>query len=171
MANLTRLPILLASFLCLSTPLLAQNATSNGTVFGDWRLSCQATAVNETACSIAQTLTIGEQNNFLVEITLQEALIENTKKTIMAVSTPTNMNLTAQPGYRVGKAGETRALTWRTCNAKFCTASRLLGDDEVASLRAGTSFVLGYHPIANKEPLVFQISLKGVSAGLNVLAK
>lgn len=153
----------------LGTASAAQNAPANGTKYGDWRLACQATAVNQTSCAIAQTLTTGEQNTFLAEVTLQIAEIEGNPRTIMAVSTPTNMLLPAQPGYRVGKSGETLALTWRTCNQQFCSASRLLEESEVSALRSGLSFVLGYHPIASKDPLVFEISLKGVSAGLNAL--
>lgn len=157
------------SFAFANSAAFAQTAPANGTQYGDWRLACQATAVNQTSCAIAQTLSTTEQKRFLAEVTLQFLEFDGENRIIMAVSTPTNMLLPAQPGYRVGKSGETLPLAWRTCNAQFCTASRLLEDTEVSALRNGLSFVLGYQPINQKEPLVFEISLKGVSAGLNAL--
>lgn len=157
-------------FLCITSGVSAQDAATNGTLFGNWRLSCQATAVNQTTCVIAQTLTVGEQNAFLAEVTFQYAEVDGENKTIMAVSTPTNMLLSARPGYRMTDTEETLPLTWRTCTPQICTASRVLEDSEVDAIRTNQTFVIGYHPIANPEPLVFEISLQGASEGLDALS-
>lgn len=156
--------------LCFASTAFAQDAPANGTIIGNWRLACQATAVNQTSCVIAQTLSVGAQNTFLAEVTLRYAEIDGSDRTIMAVSTPTNMRLSAQPGYRVSDSDETLPLTWRTCTPQICTASRILEESEISALRANPSFVLGYHPMGNPEPLVFEISLDGVSAGLDALS-
>lgn len=150
----------------------AQGAPANGTVYGDWQLACQATAINETACAIAQTISLSDGNRFLAEVTLQKLTIEDSaERIVMALTTPTNMLLTAQPGYRVGTEEETLPLVWRTCTQQLCTASRVLEPAEVDALRSGVTVVLGYQSAASPEPIIFELSLNGVSAGLDALSQ
>lgn len=148
-----------------------QTGPENGTVFGDWRLACEATAINQTACAIMQSLSVTETKQFLAEVSLQTATVEDQIRIIMAMTTPTNMLLPAQSGFRVGDTNETKPLTWRTCNAQFCTASRILEPDDVVAIREGLKMTVGYQPAGSAEPIIFDVSLKGVSAGLDALTQ
>lgn len=153
----------------LAGPVAAQDAQRNGAAFDDWRLACEATAVNRTICAITQRLTLTGTDAFLAEVRLQLVQVDGATRVLMAVTTPTDMALPVRPGYRVGEAGETRPLDWRTCTPQVCTASRVLDPAEVEDIRRGTRMILGYQPATQAGAIAFPVSLDGVTAGLAAL--
>lgn len=150
-------------------PASAQTA-ANGALFDDWQLTCRAEAVGQTACALVQTLVANDSDTFLAEVGLN--LVTNDDGTagiVMVLRTPSGMLLPARPAFRVGEAGEPRALTWRTCAGDACTAVLPLTQGDLTDLRAGASMIVGYQPINRDGPVAFAVSLRGVTAGLAAL--
>ncbi|MCH2164969.1 MAG: invasion associated locus B family protein [Marinovum sp.] len=147
----------------------SQQSATNGQVFDDWRLVCQAVGVNQTRCVISQSLSISESNAFLAEVTVRLVETDEGSQTVIAVSTPTNMLLPIRPAYRIEDSGETIAMEWRTCTPRVCSASRILSPAELAALKAGIRMTMGYQPTNQETPVNFPVSLKGITAGIAAL--
>lgn len=148
----------------------AQQAAANGAIFGDWRLSCQAVAVNRTACAIVQQQTVTQTDAFVAAVRLQQVQDDSVMRILMTAITPTDMQLSLRAAYKIGQNGETLPMEWRTCNAQTCTATRLLEPAEVEALQRGTAaMILAYQPVGKAEPVGVSISLSGITAGLAAL--
>ncbi|ARE41190.1 hypothetical protein RGUI_3049 [Rhodovulum sp. P5] len=152
-------------------PAAAQTPVANGASFGDWQVICEAPAMNQTVCAIKQTLTFRETGALLGEVVLREVTVEGEQRTLMVLNTPTGMFLPITPGYRIDGTEGTLPLQWRTCSDRACSASRLLTADETAALRRGVRMIIGYRPVNREEAVLFNVSLKGVTAGLNALTQ
>lgn len=151
-------------------PGTAQAEVANGTVFGDWTVSCTAETTQRTICALTQTVVTTEGARFLAEIGLNLVEEADATSVVMVVRTPSAMLLPVQPAFRVG-SGDPVTLTWRTCAGEFCTAVQVLGPEDVASLREARSMILGYQSIAETGPVTFSVSLLGVTAGLTALTR
>jgi len=141
----------------------------NGATFGDWQLICEATGVNRTVCALRQSLSFSENGAFVAEVALRRVPAADDMRTVIVLSTPTGMFLPAAPGMAIDGSEETLPLEWRSCDARICTASRVLSDDELAALRGGDELRMGYRPVNQPDPVLFSISLTGVTAGLAAL--
>lgn len=146
-------------------------ANEDGTKFHDWRLACREFAGEDKFCTIIQQLSETENGEFLAEIALQPAIAKEQKRVVLAISTPTNMALTIQPGYRRTVSGEVKTLTWRTCSQTSCLASRVLSVEEVTELKKGRSILVGYQLAKDTQPTIFEVSLSGVTAGLSAIGR
>lgn len=155
----------------LSLQANAQSTARNGTVFGDWRLSCSAPAVNQTICNISQRLSVEETGEFLAEVSLQPVTIDDQEAVVLALSTPTNTLLPMRPGYTMSTSSETLPLEWRTCSTQACLASRVLQPAELSNLKAGRSMILGYQMAGSNSPSTFSVSLNGVTKGLAAIER
>lgn len=158
-----------ATALLGTVPFAAAQDTPNGKSFGDWQLICEATGVNRTVCALRQTLSLRDGGAFIAEVALRRVPAEDGMRTVVVLSTPTGMFLPAAPGMAVDGSDETLSLEWRSCDARVCMASRVLTDDDVAALQRGAQLRLGYRPVTQTDPVLFSISLTGVTAGLAAL--
>ncbi|CUH78165.1 Invasion protein B, involved in pathogenesis [Tritonibacter multivorans] len=157
--------------LVVAAPVSAQQKLENGTSFKDWRLACRATEGGAQFCTLIQQLTARDSGKFLAEVGLQPAEIEGKKGLVMALSTPTDMALTMNPGYRLSYETDVLPMQWRTCSATACLASRLLQPEEVSRLKRGHKILLGYQPAKATESTLFEVSLSGVTAGLAAIGR
>lgn len=155
--------------MCLAAQGGSAQDVRNGATFGAWQLICEATGVNRTVCALRQTLSLQDGGAFVAEVALRRIDTDDGPRTAIVLSTPTGMFLPATPGMAVDASDETLALEWRSCDARICTASRVLSDTELAALRAGAQLRLGYRPVNQPDPVLFSISLTGVTAGLAAL--
>lgn len=160
--------ILVGTLCAMASQAPAQEAR-NGATFGDWQLICEATGVNRTVCALRQTLSFSENGAFVAEVALRRVPSADDTRTVIVLSTPTGIFLPAAPGMAVDGSDETLPLEWRSCDANICTASRVLSDNEVAALRGGAELRMGYRPVNQSDPVLFSISLTGVTAGLAAL--
>lgn len=147
----------------------AQSAP-NGAKFGDWTLVCKAAGVGETECSLIQRIIKKETSALIAEVRLTTLNSDDGRKVHMAVFTPEGAELTKRSGYRVDKSTTQVALHWRTCAKKLCRAEAFLDPEQVAALRAGATMWFGYQQFLAKKPVIFPLSLTGVSAGLLALS-
>jgi len=172
---MTRQRTMICAALCAALPAFGAQAqpASNGTAFGDWRLICEAVAVNRTRCEIRQTLTLRDSGALLAQVALTPAAGAEAgdATTVLVLTTPTGMFLPMAPGLSIDDADETVPLQWRTCDANRCVATRMLAPGEVEALRDGARMTLGYRPAAAADPVIFPVSLQGVSAALDALAE
>ncbi|WP_407493629.1 invasion associated locus B family protein [Pseudooceanicola sp. MF1-13] len=151
----------------------AQNASpdrvANGTRFGAWTVSCEALAVNETACVLSQRLVRRADNVFLAELLAFQSASGDREFLIARV--PNGVYLPA--GFAMkpaeGEAEETR-FVWQSCNNDLCEALIELTPEKTESLEAAERLVAGYRPRLGAEPLVFALSLSGLQDGLTALA-
>ena len=162
------LALALAGATLISGPARAEVA--NGTVFGDWTISCTAETTERTICALTQTVVTAQGARFLAEIGLNAVQEAGATSVVMVLRTPSAMLLPVQPAFRVGSRDPV-PLTWRTCAGEFCTAVQVLGPADVTALRAARSMILGYQGIADPSPVTFSVSLLGVTAGLTALTR
>lgn len=148
----------------------ARAEVANGTVFGDWTISCTAETTTRTICALTQTVVTTENGRFLAEIGLNTVSEAGTTAIVMVLRTPSAMLLPVQPAFRVGSRDPV-TLAWRTCAGDFCTAVQVLAPEDVTALRAARSMILGYQSVADTSPVTFSVSLSGVTAGLTALTK
>lgn len=146
----------------------ARAEVANGTVFGDWTISCTAETTTRTICALTQTVVTTDGGRFLAEIGLNAVNEAGETAIVMVLRTPSAMLLPVQPAFRIGSRDPV-ALAWRTCAGEFCTAVQLLPPEDVAALRAARSMILGYQGATDSSPVTFSVSLSGVTAGLNAL--
>jgi invasion protein IalB len=147
----------------------AQSAP-NGAKFGNWTLVCKAAGVGKTDCALIQRIIKKDSGALISEIRLSSVKTDNGRKVHMVVFTPGGPELTKRAGYRVDKSTQVVALHWRTCAQKLCRAEAYLSAEQTAALKAGANMVFGYQQFRVEKPILFPLSLTGVSAGLLALS-
>lgn len=162
-----------AAVVCLLAPLVrAQDASSaqNGTQFRDWTLACRAVAINETSCVLNQVLVNAGDQTFLAEFGVSLQSSADGPLAVLVMRVPTGVMLLVRPAAEVdGDADNRINLQWQSCDTRFCAASAILSSEDTARLRKGQKAVVGYQALGQSDPSVFQVSLLGMTAGLNTL--
>lgn len=166
-----------AAVLVLAVPTAAQQAETtpqgdpnrvvNGQVFDEWRVACQAIAVNETACGLVQTLTNTANNSLLIEF---QAVWTGGEAPVQVVArVPVGAHLPS--GLSIGSEGaeERQNFVWQTCGPRLCEASLTAPLTSLQALEGETPVVIGYRPAPRAEALVFRSTFTGLSAGLTAL--
>jgi invasion protein IalB len=148
----------------------AQTEVVNGQQFRDWTLACRATAINKTSCVIKQLLVEAGANRFLAEVALSITADEEAD-TVLVVRLPTEVLLLRQAVMRIDDDAEPIPLRWQSCDKVLCTATVILDEETEEKLRRGLKATFGYQRLEESEPTVFDISLLGVTRGLNTLIK
>lgn len=172
---------LVAAGLGGTTPLAAQEAeaaattnvpparVANGTRFGQWVVSCEALAVNETACVLSQRLVRASDGAFLAEM-LAFSSADGTRRYVGA-RVPNGVYLPHGFALRPaeGEAEEIR-FVWQSCSRDLCEALIELDGEALAALEAAEGgLIAGYRPGLLAQPLVFTLSVEGAGAGLAAL--
>lgn len=146
----------------------AQPDVVNGQQFRDWTLACRATAINRTSCVIKQLLVEAETTRFLAEVAFSVASGEEAE-TVLVVRVPTEVLLLRQAVMRIDDAPEPVPLRWQSCDKVLCTATVILDEDSETRLRRGLTATIGYQRLEEAEPTVFDVSLLGVTRGLDTI--
>ena len=151
------------------TVAVAPMRIANGTRFGVWTVTCEALAVNETACVLSQRLVRKSDNAFLAEVLAFQSA--DGARRYMAARVPNGVYLPA--GFAMkpaeGEAEETR-FVWQSCSRELCEALIDLDDAKIAELESGERLVAGYRPSLVAQPLVFAMGATGLKEGLDALA-
>lgn len=152
-----------------ATTNVAPSRVANGTRFGQWMVSCEALAVNETACVLAQRLSRSSDGAFLAEM-LAFASADGSRL-FLGARVPNGVYL--PHGFAVkpaqGEADETR-FVWQSCSRDLCEAMIEVSADELAALEdAEGGLIAGFRPGLLAQPVVFSLSLAGASEGLAAL--
>ncbi|WP_407492486.1 invasion associated locus B family protein [Pseudooceanicola sp. MF1-13] len=157
----------------VAQPALSQDTPApaqNGTQFRDWTLACRAVAINETSCVLNQVLVNAADQSFLAEFGVSLQPSADGPLAVLVMRVPTGVMLLARPAAEVdGDADNQISLQWQSCDERFCAASAILAAEDTAKLRAGQRAIVGYQPLGKAEPSVFQVSLLGITAGMNTL--
>jgi invasion protein IalB len=157
-----RMPLLLLAL--LPAPVLAE-PPAIGAAFGAWRLGCEAVAVGETLCYLAQQLARADTGALLVELL---ALPDADPAVTVIARVPLGVHFPS--GLVAGDAGGAEvAFVWQSCNSRLCEALLQLDPETLARLEAAPALRLAYRPEATAPPLVFGASFAGLAEGVAAL--
>ncbi|WP_316015526.1 invasion associated locus B family protein [Roseobacter sp. HKCCA0434] len=144
----------------LATPSVAEEVSRHR----DWSLDCRATGVDQTSCVLAQRLISPDTEAEIAQIVLRA----REDGTALVLRVPTGVDLTRRPAFEVDD-GTAQALTWTACDANHCLAATALDAERSQALRDGVTATFGYQPLSAEAPLLFDVSLLGISAGWDAL--
>jgi invasion protein IalB len=146
-----------------------ETRVANGTNYGEWRVMCEAIAVNETTCVLSQRLARSADNAFLAEF-LAFWSADGAKRYV-AVRVPNGVYLPAGFALRpeADSEGEELGFVWQNCGRDLCEALIELDDDTLARLTSAETLLAGYRPNLLAEPAVFSLTFSGLDEGLAAL--
>lgn len=168
----TRLAAALIIGLGCVAPLAAQEASTperiaNGQKFGAWTVTCEAIAVNETACVLSQRLVRSSDNVFLAELLVFWS--GDAVQTYMAARVPNGVFFPSGFALRAEESEERMDFAWQSCSRDICEALLTLSLDEINALEKAESLIAGYRPNLALDPAVFRLSIEGAVEGLTAL--
>jgi invasion protein IalB len=139
----------------------------NGQRFGAWAVQCEAVAINETVCVLSQRLVRSSDRAFLAEIIAFQT--KDASKSYVAARVPLGVHFPS--GFSVKPAGEGQQVpfVWQSCSQTICEALLEVDAAMISRLESAEQLVGGYRPGLQAEPLVFRMSVKGLSEGLTAL--
>ena len=146
----------------LATPTGAEEVSRHR----DWALDCRATGVGRTSCVLAQRLVSPQDGTEIAQIVLRA----REDGTALVLRVPTGVDLTRRPAFEVDGGGA-HALTWTACDPNHCLAAVALDAEQSQALRDGIVATFGYQPLGAEAPLLFDVSLLGISAGWEALTE
>jgi len=144
---------------------------ANGTRFGQWVVSCEALAVNETACVLTQRLARASDGAFLADMLAFSSA--DGSRLYLGARVPNGVYFPHGFAVRAAddEAAEEIRFVWQSCSRDLCEALVELTGDELASLEGSeTGLIAGYRPGLLADPLIFTLSVEGAQAGLEALA-
>lgn len=158
---------LLTSLACAATA-QEDGAVSNGQQFGEWTVSCEAIAVNRTACVLTQALLRDTDQAFVAQMLAFWS--GDGTQSYVAARVPVGAYLPAGFAMRSETSEEVIQFTWQTCTQQFCEAMAALGAEKITELATGEAqIVASYRPGLAVDPIVFSFSMAGAGAGLAAL--
>ncbi len=152
----------------------APERVANGATFGAWRVTCEALAVNETACVLTQRLSTRDGGQFIAELLALPRPDADGGAYIAArvpngVYFPSGFALRPVTGDGEPEANETR-FVWQSCSAQLCEALVELDAAALEVLEGAEGLIAGYRPGLGQEPLVFRLSVAGAAEGVAALS-
>ena len=159
--------ILAITFILTAFGAAAQEQTSSQ--YGDWTLRC-AQQQSGKICSLRQRVVQCEANTLLAKVSLNMAQIDGQPRVLMVMNSPEGVALNIAPGFIVDQSDDVVNLSWRTCIRQLCRAAALLTPPQQGAVMAGNVMVLGYNKFREDKATAFQVSLRGVTAGLAALS-
>lgn len=168
-STLTALFAILAS----AAPALAQDAATetpriaNGTRFDAWTVTCEAIAVNETACVLSQTLVRSADNQFLAEILAFWSGVGSAS--YMAARVPNGVFFPSGFAFKPEGTEERQDFVWQSCSRDLCEALAEIDPATLEALEDGPDVFAGYRPGLGSEPVVFRLGMEGIGAGMAAL--
>ncbi|MEC7763778.1 MAG: invasion associated locus B family protein [Pseudomonadota bacterium] len=141
---------------------------ANGQRFGAWTVTCEAVAVNETACVLSQRLVRTSDNAFLAE--LLAFWSGDGEQSFLAARVPNGVYFPSGFAFKPSDSEERAEFVWQSCSADLCEA---LLTEEISVLEgyaaADEGVVAGYRPNLRSEPLIFRMDLTGIGEGMAAL--
>lgn len=139
-----------------------RSASSESLRFGDWSLSCPD---SESTCILAQTVA-STDHNWLA--TLRIALSGSNEDEVAALQflVPPNVHLASGLFSTVAPNAPLEA-TFLRCNVNACEAVMAMDTTTLSTWKGGRTAEVRYRPAADMPPVVFDVSLMGLTAGLN----
>lgn len=145
----------------------AQQRIANGTQFGAWTVTCEALAVNETACVLTQRLVRSSDNAFLAE--LLAFWSGDGSRSYLAARVPNGVFFPSGFAFKPEESEEQQQFVWQSCARDLCEALLEVDMETVKGLEAAESLIAGYRPSLQSEPLVFRMTMDGAEEGLMAL--
>lgn len=140
---------------------------ANGTRFGAWTVTCEALAVNETACLLTQRLVRSSDNAFLAEVLAFWS--GDGSQRYLAARVPNGVFFPSGFAVKPEDGEEQTQFVWQSCARDLCEALLEIDAQALADLEAAEGLVAGYRPNLRADPLVFRMSLEGATEGLAAL--
>lgn len=150
-------------------PALAQERVANGARFGEWTVLCEAVAVGETTCYLAQQIVRLDTNVPLAALLVVPAA--EGEGQFLSVRIPQPVWLAAAMALRLPGQETDLALVWQTCSAQQCEALIPLSAEQITTLDVAEPALVGYRAAPGEEALVFQTSFAGLAEGLAALSR
>jgi len=117
---------------------------ANGTRFGAWTVTCEALAVNETACVLTQRLVRSSDNAFLAEVLAFWS--GDGARTFMAARVPNGVFFPSGFAFKPEESEEQQQFVWQSCARDLCEALLEIDMDTVKELEGAESLIAGYRP-------------------------
>jgi len=140
---------------------------ANGQRFGAWTVTCEALAVNETACVLSQTLVQTEGNTFLAEILAFWS--GDGTSSYLAARVPNGVYFPSGFAFKPEDSEERQTFVWQSCSQELCEALIEIDAARLKELEAGAPVFAGYRPRLGADPMVFQLNLDGIGEGMDAL--
>ena len=163
-----------AAFAMLATTAIAQTAETtpqrvvNGQTFGAWTVTCEAVAMNETACVLNQNLVRSTDNVFLAQMMAFWA--GDGSKRYLVARVPLGVYLPSGFAMRAETNEDIIPFDWQACSQTLCEALLELDDEMLANLTApDTTIVASYRPNMQAEPVIFRFAMTGAQDGLEAI--
>lgn len=143
----------------------------NGERFGAWTVQCDAIAVNETVCVLSQRLMRNSDRAFLAQL-LAFTNGDGSARYI-AARVPLGVHLPSGFAMRPaeGEGVEQTDFTWQACTREICEALVEITPEQAAAMPGEGTWIGGYRPARQAEPLRFSFSMNGLAEGLRTLAE
>lgn len=142
---------------------------ANGARFGAWTVTCEAIAVNETACVLSQTLVRSADERFLAEILAFWS--GDGSQSYVAARVPNGVFFPSGFAFKPEGAEDRQELIWQSCSRDLCEALAQIDLATLTALEAGADVFAGYRPGLGAEPVVFKLDLTGIEEGMTALRK
>ncbi len=145
----------------------ANTRVVNGTKFGAWTVSCEALAVNETACVLNQTLVRSSDNQFLAEVLAFWS--GDGERSFMAARVPNGVFFPSGFAFKPEDSEDRQEFVWQSCSRDLCEALLSIDTETFAALEAGADIYAGYRPRLGADPVVFRLNFDGIGEGMAAL--
>jgi len=165
---MTKLRQIILGFAVLFSALSTVQAEPKvGDKFGNWLFECQALAANKTACALSQTLVQSENQQRVLRVSLNK-LESNDEVQLVAIA-PLGIYL---PFGVTGKVDDELSipLELQACAQQGCIATTTLKGKFLKALKSGGSLKISFSGSSKSEPVVLNLSLDGITAGIDALS-
>ncbi len=150
---------ILIGFICLRA------SAGESRRFGDWALSCPD---SEESCVLAQTVASND-HNWLATIRIALSGAKEGEVAAVQFLVPPSVHL-ASGLFSTVASGAPLQATFIRCNANACEAVMGMNASTLSDWKHGRVAELRYRPAADVPPVVFDVSLMGLTAGLKAAA-
>lgn len=140
---------------------------ANGTTFGDWVVSCEATSIRRTICRLVQTLTLEDSE----QLVAQFVAVPAEDGAILIAQVPMGVFLPGGAVYRFAEDEEIeqREMVWQSCQGQICEAAFPLDDEELALMSEHDAILFGYRMSAQADPVVIEVDISEFRRGIEIL--
>lgn len=130
--------------------------------FGQWELSCPE---SESTCVLAQTIA-STDHNWLATLRIALSGAKDGDDAVVQFLVPPSVHLASGLFSTVAQSEPSQA-TFVRCNTNACEAVLALDMEALARWKRGRVAELQYRPAVDVPPVVFDVSLMGLTAGLD----
>jgi invasion protein IalB len=133
--------------------------------FGDWALSCPE---SEESCVLAQTVA-SKDHNWLATVRIALSGVKEGEAAVAQFLVPSGVHL-ASGLFATVAQGAPKQATYIRCNVNTCEAVMGMDAPTLSDWKRGRVAEVRYRPSTESPPLIFNVSLMGLTAGLKAAA-